>query len=1036
MSERLDPEELKEITSFIFSKISAVIGKYEGFIEKYVGDAIVALFGVHAAHEDDPVRAIRAAREIHEFVEATSPRYEKKIGLPLSMHTGINTGIAVTGEIDVHKGMHGVVGDTINLAARLSSLGKAGEILVGPDTYNQTEGYFCFEKREPAKLKGLTKPVLVYRVLALLDQPRKIHRLHGLRSRLVGRKMELALMKEAVDRLQHGKGAIFGIVGTPGNGKSRLIEEFKATLNLKEIQWREGHAYPYAQNIPYFPFINLLNRVFKIGENDAPIQIRDRIKQGLEDLMEGQAFITPFLGSLYNLEYPELLGINPEFWKNQLQKAIQSVFSALAIKQPTIICFEDLHWADPSSLELLRLILLEAQLPVLFLCAYRPSITLFTIHQLNRIGKSFREIRLQDLSPSETQDMLESLLGTDAVPPALRSLIEDKMEGNPFYLEEAINSLIDSEILVKEGDQWTLTRPVTDANISKTIHGVISARLARLDIRSKKIIQEASVIGRSFPYEILKRIAGQEINLQNCLDELVQLDLLRVRPQLQDLEYDFKHAIIQEVVYNGLLKKERQEIHERIGVAIEDFFQRRIGEFSETLAYHYRRGKSRQKAVDYLMQSGQKSLKRYSVEESHQYYKEAYDLLTRDPGPEGLEPKTLIKLLNTWSPVFYFRGSFREQVDLLTNHLDTAEALEDKDERGMFYVWLGMSLWGRSRFSESYKYLRAALKLGEDIGSMRVIGYVGAWLPWTCTELGLFEEALIHAERAREMVDHFVADDYPFFNSLDAKAFVYFAAGEPAKILELGEALMKLGQKQSSIRAITWAYYVQGWGHMAAGDFSEAIRCSERAVQSSADPFYTQFPKLSLGMSYISNQDFDKAREPLQEVVTHDQNYGCEVLGIASRVFLGVIDMQEGHLAQGMAVIEEARKFLLENKGRWRYAITELILGEIFLNMAKRGRLPARISMRARDLRFLLKNVPFAGRKSEEHYKKAIECAREIGAKCLEGQAYLGLGVLYGSKRKKLQAVECLSTAARIFEERKATGYLKQARKALAGFEG
>jgi class 3 adenylate cyclase/tetratricopeptide (TPR) repeat protein len=1032
ISERLDPEELKEITSLIFSKITAVIGKYDGFIEKYVGDAIVALFGVQAAHEDDPVRAIRAAREIHELVEAISPRYEKKICLPLSMHTGINTGIAVTGEIDSQKGMHGVVGDTINLAARLSSLGTAGEILVGPETYSQSEGYFRFEEREPAPVKGLTKPVLAYRVLAPLEQPRKVHRLHGLRSRLVGRKVELALMKEAVDNLWNGKGAIFGISGPPGNGKSRLIEEFKASLNLKENQWREGHAYSYAQNIPYFPFINLLSRAFRIEEDDTPDRIREKIERGVQDLVGARALITPFLGSLYNLEYPELIGINPELWRNQLQKAIQSVFSALALKQPTIICFEDLHWADPSSLELLRLILLEAQFPVLFLCVYRPTITLFTIHQLNRIGKSFREIRLQDLSPSETQDMLESLLGTDAIPSTLRNLVEEKMEGNPFYLEEAINSLIDSEILVKTDGRWTLTRPVTDANISKTIQGVIAARLDRLDTLSRRVLQEASVIGRSFPHEILERITDQKKSLPGCLDELARLDLLRVKPQLQALEYDFKHAIIQEVVYNGLLKKERQEIHERIGGAIEDLFQRRLGEFSETLAYHYGRGKSRQKAVDYLIQSGRKSLKRYSVEESHQYFSEAYNLLTRDPGPGGLEQKTLIRLLNTWSPVFYFRGSFQEQVDLLKNHLDLAESLEDKDERGMFYVWLGMSLWGRSRFRESYNYLHSGLKLGEEIGSKRVIGYVGAWLPWTCTELGLFEEALVHAERAREMVDHFVADDYPYYHSLDAKAFVYFATGEPAKILELGDALLKLGQDQSSIRAITWAYYVQGWGHMAAGNFAEAIRSNERAVQSSADPFYTQFPKLSLGMSYVSNQEFDKARQPLQDVTDHDKKYGCEVLGTASRVFQGVIAMQAGHFAEGMAALEEAQKILLDNDGRWRYAITELILGEVFLNMTKRVKAPVRISMLTSDLRFLMKNIPFAGRKSEEHYHKAIDCARAIGAKGLEGQAYLGLGQLYGIKRKKSQAEECLSAAIRIFEKRQAGGYLEQAKTALA----
>jgi class 3 adenylate cyclase/tetratricopeptide (TPR) repeat protein len=1036
MSERLDPEELKEVTSLIFGRISAIIRRYDGFIEKYIGDAVVAIFGAHRAHEDDPVRAIRAAREIHELVEAISPRYEKKIGQPLSMHTGINTGIAVTGEIDFQTGKHGIVGDTINLAARLSSLGRAGEILVGADTYSQSEGFFRFEEREPAQIKGMAKPVSFYRVLSPLDEPRKTHGLHGRQAELVGRKLELAQLKEAALELQEKKGSIFFICGPAGTGKSRLVEEFKVALNLKEVQWREGHAYPYAQNIPYFPFVNLLSRVFQIEETDSPGRIREKLERGAKSLVGEKESVIPLLGSLYNLEYRELRGIDPEFWKNQLRRAIQSILSAMALQQPTIICLEDLHWADPSSLELLRLIMLEAQFPILFLCVYRPAISLLTAQQLSRTGKTLHEIQLQDLSPSETQDMLESLLRTRAVPSVLRNIIEEKVEGNPLYLEEVINSLIDSGTLVKENGRWALARPIADSAISRTIHGVISARLDSLERRAKRILQEAAVIGRSFSYEILKRITDHEQDLQSCLDDLVRLDLLRVKPLLQDREYDFKHALIQEVVYNGLLRRELQEIHERIGLAIEDLFRSRLAEFSETLAFHYRRGKSPEKAVYYLMQSGKKSLKRYAVEESHRYYKEAYDMLIPELSGGGRERRLLLELLNTWSPVFYFRGSFKELETLLKRHLDLAQSSEDKEERGMFYVWLGMSLWGRARFMESYRYLHGALKLGEQSGSKRVMGYVGAWLPWPCVELGFFGEALVHAERAREMSDHFEADYYPYYQSLDSTAFVHYAIGEPLKICELGEALLKYGQEKSSIRAITWGHYVKGWSYMAAGDFSSSIRSCERAIQSSPDPFYTQFPKLSLGMGYVSNQEYDKAKEPLQAVLKHAQDFGCEVLGTASQVFLGVIAIQAGRFAQGMDMLEEGRRLLSENQGRYRLAVIEFVLGEIFLNIAGRKKVPVGLPVLIKNFRFIIKEVPFASRKAEQHYYKAIEIARAIGVKGIQGQAYLGLGRLYSFKRKKHLAEECLSSAIRIFEECQARAFLDQSRETLAALRG
>ena len=201
MSEKLDPEELKEITTSIFSQISKVIEKYEGFVEKFVGDAVMALFGVPKAHEDDPIRAIRTAREIHELVDATRPEVEKRIEQPISMHTGINTGLVVTGEVDMERGTHGVAGDTINLASRLSNVAKAGEILVGPDTYRQAEGHFTFESLEPTTVKGKAEPVPVHKVLSQKERPITIHRLSGLRADLIGRKVELTELREAVEKL-------------------------------------------------------------------------------------------------------------------------------------------------------------------------------------------------------------------------------------------------------------------------------------------------------------------------------------------------------------------------------------------------------------------------------------------------------------------------------------------------------------------------------------------------------------------------------------------------------------------------------------------------------------------------------------------------------------------------------------------------------------------------------------------------------------------------------------------------------------------
>ena len=337
----------------------------------------------------------------------------------------------------------------------------------------------------------------------------------------------------------------------------------------------------------------------------------------------------------------------------KLHESIQSIVSALTRRAPAVICLEDLHWTDPSSIELLRTILFKFNYPALILCVSRPQFSLFTSQQLSGIGKFYYEMRLKDLSPTEAQGMVESLLETETIPAELRNFIQRKAEGNPFYLEEVINSLIETETLTEKDNTWVLTRPLTGIDIPSNVQGVISARLDRLEKETKRILQEASVIGRVFLYEILKRITELKEQIDRSLHGLERLDLIRTRTLDPDLEYIFKHALTQEVVYNGLLKKERQVIHEKIANVMEELFRERLPEFYETLAYHYKQGQSYLKAVDYLMKAGEKCYERYTIEESHQYYKEAFDILSNKTDRSKEEDSLLIDLLIQWSSVYH-----------------------------------------------------------------------------------------------------------------------------------------------------------------------------------------------------------------------------------------------------------------------------------------------------------------------------------------------------------------------------------------------
>jgi class 3 adenylate cyclase/tetratricopeptide (TPR) repeat protein len=1031
MCERLDPEDVKDVMSRIFGEIAQVVAKYGGFIEKFVGDAAMAIFGVPKAHEDDPVRAINAALEIHELVEALSPQVRAMGCRPLSMHTGIDTGLVVTGGVDAGKGATGVTGDTVNLASRLSGMGKAGEILVGPYTYRMAEGYFDFEPLEPTAVEGKTEPVRIYRVLSRKDQPSKIHRLTGFRSELIGRKAEMAQLAEAVEKLREGKGSIIGICGDAGTGKSRLVEEFKATLDLKEIQWREGQAYAYSQNVPYFPVSDMLRRALRIEEGDPPPKIREKVERRIERLVGRREDIIPYIGSLFALTYPEIEGKSPDSWKYRLHKAVQEFLSAAVKRAPTVFCLEDIHWADPSSIELLRAILSGGRHPALFLCLYRPPFTLFPGHIRGAVGDTYREIRLKHLSPPDALEMTRSLLKTGDVPLELRRFVQEKAEGNPFYLEEVINTLVESDSLVRDNGSWKLSRPLRESDISPWVHGVILARLDRLEKEAKRILQEASVIGRVFLYQILKRVTELKDRIDDHLAGLERLDLIRVRPLQPQLEYVFKHALTQEVVYNVLLKKDRESVHCQIAQVIEQLFHERLPEFYETLAHHYGLGGAIDKAVEYMMRSGGKSLARYALEESHNSFQQAYDLLSGKSEPTMEDRRMLLDLLNAWAQVFVWRASYKNLVDLLRANEDHAVSLGDKAMLGMFYSWMGLGLQCLERAKDAQQYLVKSLEIGEATGDDKIIGYACTWMSMTCSDLGLLDDALSYGKRAHEISKRIRFDPFLYLSSLRTMAIAYFFKGDCRKMDSIGRLMLEYGERQSDNRASSMGNIYIGVSYFSGGDSLSAIEPLKKGILISPDPLLSCTAKLALGAAYFLEGDVEEAEKNWVEVHKYCEDHGAGPVGALSRTALSSLFLVKGELSRGVKMAEELIGWHEENENKWRLAHHLCWSANVYLKMAQRKR-STKLLILARNLRFTMRNILVAGRKAEEYLNKSAEVARQIGAMGLLGQASLGLGVLYKARGKTYEAGKYISEAIEVFEKCGAEGYLKQAREEFA----
>jgi class 3 adenylate cyclase/tetratricopeptide (TPR) repeat protein len=1032
MTENLDPEEVKEIMGQVFEEIAGIAAHYEGYIDRFFGDEVLVLFGVPKAHEDDPVRAIRAAMKIRDQVKALSSRFEAVIGQPLSMHTGIETGLVVTGDEYIGKGRHGLTGDAVNLAARLTKMASPGEILVGPGTHRRTEGYFTFEPLELTSIKGKKDPIQPYRVLARKEEPAAVHRPSGLRAELVGREPELARLNESLRDLEDGRGSLIFICGAAGTGKSRLVREFRDSLGTDRVQWREGRSYPHTQNIPYSPLRDIFSRAWHIDEGASKEEIRETVEWNIRRLAGDREDLYPYLGSLYALDYPQLKGLDPEFWKSRLHESVRELLTGLVQQGPTVICLEDLHWADPSSLDLLRFIIFELRYPAIFLCIYRPPFSLFTGHEVAGMGGTFQEIELTDLSPSEARQMLTSLLDAPEPPAELSRFIEEKVEGNPFYIEEVVNTLIESGTLVRLGDQWRLSSPLGEAGIPLTISGIITARIDRLGNESKRIIQEASVIGRTFLLEILVKVTGYRDHLYRSIRELERLDLIRVRSLEPELEYTFKHALTQDVVYNGLLRKERQDIHEKIARVMEDHYRDRLPEFYETLALHYKLGRSLPEAVDYLMKSGEKSLGRYALEESHRHYREAFELLHQKATRTRKEEELLMDILLRWMLVYFYRGDFREMTERLEGHREAAESLGDRARLGMFYMWMGMTLFQRERFGESYDYLQRALNLGEEIGDREVIAYACTWLTYNCAERGCLDEAVEYGGRALEIGKGLDTGEYPYHLALGGLGYTWWMKGNISKVQEMAEELLEYGRTRSNIRSLVFGHWIMGFSYLVDSDFEAVIECNKRAISVSADPWYSQFPRLSLGLGYALNGQYDKAKEPLEVLTTFCERWGGEVIGSPARGLLGAVLVADGQMSKGVGMLEELRQYWLERGSKWKHFNAEFVFGRLYLQIVERAA-PMSFSMILRNLGFLLVNVPTAAGKAEKYFLRAIEAAEEIGAKGALGQAWYDLGELHRLKARRVKAREAFSRAADCFEECGAELSLNKARNRLAG---
>jgi adenylate cyclase len=636
LSEKKDPEEVRALMNACFESLVPVVQKYEGTIDKFIGDEIMALFGAPVAHEDDPERALRAALEMMDAIAEVNRTH----GVELGIHIGINSGPVIAGHIGAqNRRDYSVMGDAVNLAARLEDASSSGEIFVGPATFQQTVHAFEFEKIPPLSLKGKEAPVQVHRLIRAKTIAKSRRGIEGLRTQLVGRDLELQRIKAALGELERGHGGICAVFGEAGVGKSRLVSEARRPAAQK-FQWAEGRALSYTAGMNYWLARAVLADLLEIESDAAPEKSAARLKKILKQ-RDDSADLYVYLARLFELPLDESMQervkfLSTEALQARILQSVQDYIRLRAKQRPLALIWEDMHWADPSSLEVFENLLpLTNNEPLLLICIARPDDNP-AADLLDRIEKdnvpNFHRIDLVPLTGDESRSLFEQILKIDNE--QTRNLILDRAEGNPFFLEELIRSLIDSGALISGGDRLVPAREIGALDVPETLQSTLMTRIDRLNAPIKSTLQRASVVGRIFQERVLGCLQRDDATkLADSLGELQRREFVRLNEDGAadelDREYLFKHAITHDVAYNSLLLARRRELHKRVAETLEEFFPDRLDDLSATLGYHYERAESPARAIHYLEKAGDRARATFGNAEAIAFYRSAIAQIDR-----------------------------------------------------------------------------------------------------------------------------------------------------------------------------------------------------------------------------------------------------------------------------------------------------------------------------------------------------------------------------------------------------------------------
>jgi adenylate cyclase len=924
LADRLDPEQLLEVIDPVISGLSSVVGRYGGYVEKFAGDALLALFGAPVSHEDDAVRAILTALEMHR--ELARLCEELPHDAELTLHCGINSGHGIARILGSEARMdYAVLGDSVILAQRLESAAPKGETYVSDLTHHLTADRFEFESVGELTLKGKSEPVQAWRLVGERSARRQTVQPRA----LIGREHELAVIAAVLERAREGWGGVLVVTGEPGVGKSRLTDAVRERAEA-DGRWLQTRCLSYGAALAYWPYAELLRTAADIHPQTAPEEARRALDRAVPT-----SGAVPYFSRLLGLPTAddEVASLEPEAFRRGLHEGFTSWLSGLAAEGPLVLALEDAHWADASSLELTRELgrLCEKRSVVLYLTARPEAET-----ALEEVVPAARRIQLEPLDEAGIGQLVQHVLERPA-PTGLVQWFIERTTGNPFFVEELVRALREHEILELADDEWFLKPGWEESQVPPTVEGLLAARIDLLPKSAAEVLQTASVIGRVVPVPLLAAVRAGEGDLAGVLETLVQRGFLDLLGKDDVPTVGFHHALVQDVAYSRLLRRHQRTMHRRVAEVAETMYGAG-DDVLDLLARHLYLGEAGAKAIDFLVRAGERARRLYANREAIVHFSRAAELAERE-----LAPEQLTEILLPLADLHDLVGDYDEALRLYTNvrdensdvrawrglaaalrkrgEYDQALAVVDEAFRtealaglDLTPLWLekGATLSSEGRLGDAIDTLETGLAASEAPGGVTPQLLV----PLARAELlsGRLEDALRHATEAQA---RFEADEDLRAQSSTARLLgdIYTTLGRLDEAVQTLERGLELAGRVGNVEEIGSCLINLGVAESQRGAFDEAIAYCERAI--------AEFERIghgsgraigysNLAWELANRGDYDEAERYCEQAIELARAIGHLLVAAETTDTMAFIRLRRGFPEEAAGRAEEAARLFLE----------------------------------------------------------------------------------------------------------------------------